>query len=166
MMQYGHKGPEARRPRRLFIGTSDCHNDTDTRRDHTSVDRSITTTTTITRSRRHTTAATTPPRTHTVGWCAGMDGGKQRRRRERLCGCGSLLSLPLSLPVGTHHQRGDHAALLSEGHTPPSVMPIDSPHGSASGGNENSTGGPLVRRLRGCLAGRRRRHGRSGASSP
>lgn len=25
MMQYGHKGPEARMPRKLFIGTSDCH---------------------------------------------------------------------------------------------------------------------------------------------
>ncbi len=25
MMQYGHKGPEAREPRRLFIGTSDGH---------------------------------------------------------------------------------------------------------------------------------------------
>lgn len=25
MMQYGHKGPEARKSCRLFIGTSDCH---------------------------------------------------------------------------------------------------------------------------------------------
>ena len=25
MMQYGHKGPEARESFRLFIGTSDCH---------------------------------------------------------------------------------------------------------------------------------------------
>ena len=32
--------------------------------------------------------------------------------------------------------------MLSGGHTPPSVMPIDSPHGSASGGNENSSGAP------------------------
>jgi len=25
VMQYGHKGPEAQRSCRLFIGTSDCH---------------------------------------------------------------------------------------------------------------------------------------------
>jgi hypothetical protein len=25
VMQYGHKGPEARESYRLFIGTSDCH---------------------------------------------------------------------------------------------------------------------------------------------
>jgi len=25
VMQYGHKGPEARESCRLFIGTSDCH---------------------------------------------------------------------------------------------------------------------------------------------
>jgi len=55
------------------------------------------------------------------------------------------------------HQCGDHTALLSEGRTPPSVMPIDSPRESASGGNENSTGDSLVRRLEGLPWGRRRR---------
>jgi hypothetical protein len=50
---------------------------------------------------------------------------------------------PLSLDAcWEHHQRGGRTALLSGGLTPPSVMPIDSPHGSASGGNENSSGAP------------------------
>ena len=47
------------------------------------------------------------------------------------------------------HRCGDHTALLSGGLTPPSVMPIDSPHESASGGNENSSGDPLSRGLLG-----------------
>ena len=51
-------------------------------------------------------------------------------------------------------QRQGRAALLGGGRTPPSVMPIDSPHEPASGGNENSPGGalprsPLARRSRG-----------------
>jgi len=92
VMQYGHKGPEARKSCRLFIGTSGCRS------------------------------------SHIV-----------------------------SALFGNCHQCGDHTALLSEGRTPPSVMPIDSPRESASGGNENSTGDPLVRRLEGLPWGRRRR---------
>lgn len=72
-------------------------------------------------------------------------------------GRGKAQSLSLSLGracrtgfvFGNCHQCGGHTALLSEGHTPPSVMPIYSPHGSASGGNENSTGDSLVRCLEG-----------------
>lgn len=39
------------------------------------------------------------------------------------------------------------AALLSGGRTPPSVMTIDGPQGSSSGGNENSSGASLPRSL-------------------
>jgi len=75
VMQYGHKGPEAQRSCRLFIGTSDCHS-----------------------------------------VCLhGTAFGQQ----------GSLL---FAFKVN-YHQCGDHTALLSEGHTPPSVMPIYSPRG-------------------------------------
>jgi len=53
--------------------------------------------------------------------------------------------------VGHHsqrlHQRQGHAALLSGGHTPPSVMPIDSPHEPPSEGNDNSLGGALPQGL-------------------
>ncbi len=41
------------------------------------------------------------------------------------------------------------AALLGGGLTPPSVMPINSPREPASGGKENSSGGPLPRGLLG-----------------
>lgn len=37
--------------------------------------------------------------------------------------------------------------MLSGGHTPPSVMPIDSPHEPPSGGNDNSPGGALPQGL-------------------
>ena len=106
MMQYGHKGPEARKPCGLFIGTSDCH--------------SIV-----------------------------------RRNGDR---CLAFVGLVTAISVG------GHTALLSEGHTPPSVMPIYSPHESASGGNENSTGDSLVR----CPEGLpwRCRHRRKKTSSP
>jgi len=53
------------------------------------------------------------------------------------------------ISLGNSHQCGGHTALLREGHTPPSVMPIYSPHESASGGNENSPGDSLVRSLEG-----------------
>jgi len=46
-----------------------------------------------------------------------------------------------------HHQHRESAALLSEGHTPPSVMYIDSPHETASEGNENSLRDALSRSL-------------------
>jgi len=55
----------------------------------------------------------------------------------------------LCLCCSHHHQRGGRAALLSGGHTPPSGMPINSPHGSASGGNDNSSGASLPRSLLG-----------------
>lgn len=42
-----------------------------------------------------------------------------------------------------HHQRQGCTALLGGGHTPPSVMSIDSPHEPTSGGKENSSGGAL-----------------------
>lgn len=106
MMQYGHKGPEARKSCRLFIGTSDC---------------------------RSSFVVTRP-----------LSGKK-------------AASSTFGGNVDNCHQCGDHTALLSEGRTPPSVMPIDSPRESASGGNENSTGDSLVRRLEGLPWGRRRR---------
>jgi len=99
VMQYGHKGPEARESCRLFIGTSDCHS-----------------------------IAVATAKTLSL-------------LRVVIAGRASSL--------GNCHQCGDHTALLSEGHTPPSVMPIYSPHESASGGNENSTGDSLVRCLEG-----------------
>lgn len=52
--------------------------------------------------------------------------------------------LPLTLQ---HHQRQGCTALLGGGHTPPSVMSIDSPHEPSSGGKENSSEGALPRSL-------------------
>jgi hypothetical protein len=55
-------------------------------------------------------------------------------------------------------------ALLNGGHRSPSVMPIDSPHESASGGNENSPGGALPRSLLAPITWRR--HPSDEAPSP
>ena len=62
-----------------------------------------------------------------------------------------------------HHQRKEHAALLSGGHTSSSGMPISSPHEPASGGNENSSGGALPQSL---LAPNLRRHHQVDVPSP
>ena len=76
---------------------------------------------------------------------AALCASALRPSRSPFCSLRSL-SLTLSLPLGRRRrQRRGRAALLGGGRTPPSVMPIDSPHEPASGGNENSPGGALPR---------------------
>lgn len=122
MIQYEDQGPEARESHRPFIGASDGHLLL-LLFCSAAVLWCCCVGVVVSGAYTHTATTTFPQTT------------KKQRDRQSL--------------GGRAHRCGDHTALLSGGLTPPSVMPIDSPHESASGGNENSSGDPLSRGLHG-----------------